>query len=142
MNVGTLSASRKDIETLSSMARVPLPSVFAPDHAVNANTDFIAYVESEAMLTSRAFATRYAPEACRLFELDALWGYASMVRPALPGERNIFSAEIRHHAEGMIPAELWMAMIKPTSSAVSADSIFRADAATSEKILRYLSAPP
>src|SRR3954469_11092737 len=109
-------------------------------HAVNANTDFVAYIESEAMQTSHALAAAYAPEACRLFKLGALWGYASMVRPALPGERNIFSAEIRHHADGIVPGELWQGMMEPTSSAATADAIFRADAATTQKILDHLSA--
>ena len=141
VNASTLAASRKEVEMFSSAAGVPVPSIFVAAHAVNANTDFIAYVESEAMQTARALAAAYAPEACRLFKLGALWGYASMVRPALPGERNIFSAEIRHHADGTIPTELWKAMIEPTSSSASADSIFRADAATTEKVTRYLRVP-
>jgi hypothetical protein len=137
----TLSAGRKDIQTLANMAGVPAPSPFAPAHAVSANTDFLAYLESEANTTSRALARSHAPEACHLFKLAALWGYATMVRPALPGERNIFSAEIRHHADGLLPPELWNAMAQPTSSSASADAIFRGDAATTQRIIAYLSTP-
>ena len=85
-------------------------------HVAAANTEFVAYVESDADATAGAFATRFSPDACRLFKLEALWGYASMARPSLPGEPDVFSSEVRRHARDVMPAELWQPMLEVTSA--------------------------
>ena len=138
---GTLAAGQKDIQMLAGMASVPAPLTFVPEHAVNANTSFIDYVENEANATARALATHHTAEACHLFKLGALWGYADMVRPALPGERSLFAAEIRHHADGVVPADLVAPMVATTAPDAKPEAIFRADAATTQRIAAYLSAP-
>jgi len=136
-----LAAQLEDARKLAAAAGVPPPVPFVPQHAVEANTEFVAYVESDANATARAFTTRFSPEACHLFKLGALWGYASMVRPSLPGEPNIFSSEIRRHAEVVMPPDLWQPMLEPPPRDATAQSIFGADSATTERITKHLSAP-
>ena len=132
----TLAQVLEEVETLAHMLSVPPPQPFVPRQIANANTEFIAFVESSA--TSRALTSAHSPEACHLFKLGALWGYASMVRPSLPGERAIFAAEIRHHARGMLPEELWQPMIEGTKASASREEISRADAALTEGLTKYL----
>jgi hypothetical protein len=135
---GLLAAQLEDVRKLAVAAGVPPPVPFVPQHAVDANTEFVAYVESDVNATARAFATRFSPETCHLFKLGALWGYASMVRPTLPGEPNIFSSEIRHHAKDVVPAELWQPMLEAPPRGATAQAIFGADSATTERITKHL----
>jgi hypothetical protein len=77
---------------------VPPPAVFRYERIANANTEFVTFVEKGAGDTAHRLAVNVSPQACEVFKLGAFWGYSEMRRPALPGERAVFSMEIRHHA--------------------------------------------
>jgi hypothetical protein len=141
VDADVLAAQWQDAAKLAAMAGVPAPSRFVPKHAVNANIEFVAYVESQENATARALATAHSGASCHLFKLGALWGYASMVRPALAGEHTLFSAEIRHHAQGLIPDELTRPMVDRPPAHTTADAIFRADSMTTQRITTLLSTP-
>ncbi len=134
----TLAEVMKDVETLASTLGVPPPQPFVPRQLADANTEFIKFVESDSNETARTLARKHSPEACHLFKLGAFWGYANLVRPFLPGERPIFAAEIRHHARGMLPEELWQPMIDGTKASARGEEISRADAALTAGLTKYL----
>ena len=124
--------------TLACHLRVPPPQTFVPRHVADANTEFIAFVESSSNATARELSSTYSSDACHVFKLGALWGYASLVRPSLPGERAIFAAEIRHHAKDALPEILWQPLTERPASSASAEQIVRADAASTERLTRHL----
>lgn len=134
----TLAQALKDVETLANMLSVPPPQAFVPRQVANANSEFVAFVESNSNETARSLALEHSSEACHLFKLGVLWGYASLVRPSLPGERSIFAAEIRYHAQDALPDRLWQPMTERTPSNASGQEIFRADAALTEGLTQYL----
>lgn len=96
-------------------------------------------LESNSNETARSLALKHSPEVCHLFKLGTLWGYASLVRPSLPGERAIFAAEIRHHAKSAtLDGSLWQPMTESTKASATKEEIFRADAAVTEGLTLYL----
>ncbi len=135
----TLAEVMKDVETLASTLGVPAPQPFVPRQLADANTEFIKFVESDSNETAQALAHRHSPEACHLFKLGAFWGYANLVRPFVPGERAIFAAELRYHAvRAKLDSSLWQSMTEGTQTSASREEIFRADAAVTEKLTKYL----
>ena len=135
----TLAPGLKDIETIANVLSVPPPQVFVPRQVASANTEFVAFVESNSNETARSLALKHSPEVCHLFKLGTLWGYASLVRPSLPGERAIFAAEIRHHAKSAtLDGSLWQPMTESTKASATKEEIFRADAAVTEGLTLYL----
>lgn len=113
----------RDIATLLA---VPAPEVFVPQQLANANTEFVAFVEADASRTGRQVAALHGTEACRLYKLGAFWGYASLVRPALAGNRAIFAAELQHYASRTgLPASLWTPMLAASSADASQEAIAR-----------------
>jgi hypothetical protein len=135
----TLAQALKDVETLANMLSVPAPQPFVPRQLAEANTEFIRFVESDSNETARSLALEHSPESCHLFKLGALWGYASLVRPFLPGERAMFAAEIRHHAQNAaLESSVWQPMIESTRASASGEEIFRADAALTDRLTQYL----
>lgn len=134
----TLAEVMKDVETLANTLGVPAPQSFVPRQLADANTEFIRFVETDSNETAKALAHRHSAEACHLFKLGAFWGYATLVRPFLPGERPIFAPEIRHHARGMLPPELWQPMTEGTKASANAGEISRTDAAVTESLTKYL----
>jgi hypothetical protein len=139
----TLAAGRADAETLAQRLGVPVWSPFTPRHAAAANTEFIAFVESDPSGTARQLATAYQPGLCHLYKLGALWGYASLVRPALAGDRAPFAAELRHHAlEAGLPAALWAPMLEGPPRRAPAPEIAAASAALTQRVSDALMRPP
>ena len=135
----TLAEVMKDVETLASTLGVPAPQPFVPRQLADANTEFIKFVESDSNKTAQALAHRHSPEACHLLKLGAFWGYANLVRPFVPGERAIFAAELRYHAvRAKLDSSLWQSMTEGTQTSASREEIFRADAAVTEKLTKYL----
>ena len=120
----TLAQALKDVETLATLLRVPPPQAFVPRQAANANSEFVTFVESDSNEVARGLARGQSSEACHLFKLGAFWGYSSLVRPSLPGEANIFGAEIRHHARDILPDRLSQTMTEPTRSGASRERSF------------------
>lgn len=133
-----LAEGLKDVAALANTLGVPSPQPFVPRQLADANTEFIRFVESDANETARALAREHSSEACHLFKLGAYWGYANLVRPFLPGERPIFAAEIRHHARDRLPVALWQPMTEGTRASASSGEIFRADAAVTDGLTKYL----
>ena len=135
----TLAPGLKDIETIANVLSVPPPQVFVPGQVASANTEFVAFVESNSNETARSHALKHSSEVCHLFKLGTLWGYASLVRSSLPGERAIFAAEIGHHAKSAtLDRSFWQPMTQSTNAYATKGEIFRADAAVTEGLTRYL----
>jgi hypothetical protein len=139
---GVLAEARREIRTIARGLGVPPPAVFTPHRSAQANTEFIAFVEDDPSGTARHL-TGHSPRTCHLFKLGALWGYASLVRPALPGERPIFAAEIRHHAlEAGLPPPLWTPMIERTPRGAPASQIAEASMALTQRVTDALQRAP
>ena len=121
---------------LATYLGVPPPDVFVPRNLAEANIEFVTSVEADATRTARMIAAAHAVDACYLYKLGAYWGYAMMVRMALPGERSVYAIEIEYYARrARLPEELWLPVIDQmptdaTSKEVEADMTQRMDALT------------
>lgn len=134
-----LDQVQAEVHTLATGLGVPPPAVFVPRHLADANTEFIAHVEADPGRTARQLAVLHSPDACVHFKLGALWGYAELVRPSLPGQRTIFGAEIRHYAhQANLPAVLWEPFVERTARDASGQEIARASQALTERVTRHV----
>jgi len=137
-----LRASAHGIAELTGVLGVPAPPRFTPAAVVNANTEFVTFIETDAAHTAHQLATAYSPEACRLYKLAAFWAYAGLARMSLPGERNIYAVEISYYATRLgLPATLWRAYIEPTGSGMTAQQINRQTMELTGEVTKYLLAP-
>jgi hypothetical protein len=138
-----LDRARAETEALGRALGVPVPAVFTPQHLAQANTEFVAFVEGDPSGTARQLAASHFPRVCHLYKLGALWGYASLVRPSLPGERAIFAPELRHHAlEAGLPPALWAPMIDAPPRRATASEIAEASMALTERVTEALQRTP
>lgn len=134
-----LTQGQDDVAKLSQMLGVPQPSVFIPKHFADANTEFVRFVEADANETALALAVQHSPQACHLYKLGAFWGYASLVRPSLAGERSVFAAEIWHYAQhAALPAPLWQPMIERTPRNATESEIASATGTLTQAVARHL----
>jgi hypothetical protein len=134
-----LDSTLADVDALARTLDVPAPTAFIPRQIASANTEFSAFVAADASETARQIALRHSPQACQLYKLGAMWGYAMLVRPMLPGERAIYTAEIRHYArEAGLPETLWQPMIERTPRDASYKDLAESTAALTEKVTEYL----
>ncbi|MBS1820071.1 MAG: hypothetical protein JSU08_19220 [Acidobacteria bacterium] len=138
----TLAASAQAINTFATSLSVPVPSRFQPVNIVNSNTEFVQVLEAGADGTAHALAQRYGADACQLYKLGALWGYAAVARFSLPGERNIYSSEISYYASRLeLPNELWQPFVARTRRDAPAAEIMQATLAQSQTLTNYLIGP-
>lgn len=140
-NRQTLDELAKGRDDLAMRLSVASPPHFTPEQIVNANTEFVAFVEQGgAAETARQLARRYSPRTCEVYKLGAFWGYSEMVRPLLPGERTVFGMEIRHHAmRANIPAPLWNPMLQSTEAGAARDDIIARTQALTDAVTMYFS---
>jgi hypothetical protein len=140
---GVLAEARREIRSIALSLGVPPPGVFTPHRGAQATTEFVAFVEDDASGTARQLATGHSPRTCHLFKLGALWGYAALVRPSVPGERAIFGAEIRHHAlEAGLPPPLWTPMVERAPRGAPASQIAEASMALTQRVTDALQRTP
>lgn len=134
-----LAASKAGMDRIAGLLGVKAPDVFTPRQFADANTEFLDFVEADAVETAHELAVRYSPQACQLYKLGAFWGFSSMFRVALPGERSVFSTEIRHYARQLqLPEPLWRPMTEKTASETPRDRIDAETTALTDGITRYL----
>jgi hypothetical protein len=108
-----LDKSAEGIHQLASLLGTTPPQQFAPVRIINSNTEFRDWIETDTQGTAHRLAVNYSPESCRLYKLGALWGYSTMARFALSGERSIFAVELDHHARAAgLPDDVWHAMVE------------------------------
>jgi hypothetical protein len=119
---------------------VPAPGVFVPEYIANANTEFVVFVETDNQGTAHRLAVNYAPRVCQIYKLGALWGYSSVVRGALAGERAVFSLEIQHYArETGVPDPLWRPMLERTPAEATPSELQSDTASLTEGVTKYFS---
>jgi hypothetical protein len=134
-----LAQALQDAQKIAGMLSVPAPAIFVPQHTAGANTEFVAFIERDASQTARQLALMQSAEACYLYKLAAFWGYATLVRASLPGERALFAAEIRHYAQRAgLPATLWSPLIEPTPARASATAINQESEALTKGVSAHL----
>ena len=137
-NPQSLEQTVADLGVLAGRLGVPAPSVFRHVRIANANTEFVAFVESDGNETARRLAQAFSPQTCELFKLAAFWGYSEVVRLSLPGEPAVFAVEIRYHApRAEVPEPLWSPMMQPLPGDARADVINQTTALTNG-VTRYL----
>jgi hypothetical protein len=135
-----LQASADGIARLADALNVPVPAPFAPRQLALANPEFVSFVEADAQTTAHRLAVSHSSQACQLYKLGALWGYAAVARMALPGERSIYAVEIQHYATDLdLPEPLWQPLVAPTPLALTAPQINAESMALTEAVTRYLS---
>jgi hypothetical protein len=138
-----LARARADAEALALGLSVPLWPVFTPRRTIETNTEFLGFVEADPGSTARQLAAVHQPSACHLYKLGALWGYATLVRSSLPGERALFGPELRHHAlEAGLPAALWMPMVEGAPRGATASEIDKGSAAITQRVSEALARIP
>ena len=124
VNREVLDGSAARIQQLAVALGAPVPALFSPKRSADANREFVSFLETDAQRTAHALALKYSPRACQLFKLGAVWGYSEMVRPSLPGERAVFTAEINYYArQAGLPAPLWQPMLERTRRDATSDEI-------------------
>jgi hypothetical protein len=139
-NAESLAQQATGRNGLADRLRVPRPTVFMPAQLANANTEFVAFVEGDAGETAHSLATTFSSRACELYKMGALWGYSEMVRPALPGERAIFSMEIRHHAQrAEMPEPLWNPMLQRIPKDAKPQDVVAQMSTLTNEVTTYLS---
>jgi hypothetical protein len=139
-NRQVLEQLAKGRDDLAARLSVPSPEPFTPEQIVNANTEFVAFVEQGgAAETARQLATTHSTRACELFKLGAVWGYSEMVRPFLPGERAVFGTAIRHYATRTdIPEPLWSPMLQVTAADATREDIIASTEMMTDGVTKYL----
>jgi hypothetical protein len=138
----TLARHVAEIAPIAEGLGVPPSATFVPRHVADANTEFILFVESDPSGTARRLALRHGTEPCHLYKLGALWGYASLVRPSLPGTRAIFAAEIGYHAKlAAVPREIWQPLVEAPPSDASFQEIAEDSIARTQRVTAHLQRP-
>jgi hypothetical protein len=117
-----LAASIGRVNEIARMLGTPPPGVFMPEQKLLANTEFVSFVETDAQATAHGIAVAHSPEACFVYKLGTLWGYSTLTRMSLPGERSVFGLELRHYARLIdLPESLWRPMIDRTPRVTAAE---------------------
>jgi hypothetical protein len=130
-----LARALAEVAPIAERLGVPPTAIFVPQHAANANVEFVPFVEADASGTGRRLALRHGTQSCHLYKLGAFWGYASLVRPSLPGERAVFAPEIRYHAErASLSPELWRPLVEATPSGASFQEIAADSIALTQRV--------
>ncbi len=131
----TLARHVAEVASIAEGLGVPPSAIFVPQHAANANVEFVAFVEADPSGTGRRLAIRHGSQPCHLYKLGAYWGYASLVRPSLPGTRTIFGPEISYHAEkAALPGELLRPMLEAPPSGASFQEIGEDSIALTQRV--------
>jgi hypothetical protein len=124
---------------LAEMLEVPPPDPFVPGRTGNAFREFAAFLESAERPTTRGLASRHTPATCELYKLAAFWGYDSVVRTVLAGDRGPFGAEIRHHARALsLPEPLWLPMTQPVPAGRTPEQIAEENLAVTRAVMAHL----
>jgi hypothetical protein len=119
-----LGASAQGIRQLAGALGVAEPRRFLAREVLNANIEFVSFIEADADGTAHGLAVNYSPDACRLYKLGAFWGYAALVRTGVPGERNVYTVEINYYAKELdLPRALWQPFIERTPRNATAQDI-------------------
>ena len=135
----TLSQTGQEIDRLASFLNVPRPVSYTPRNNLDANTEFMTAVEADPDGTARAIAVTHAEDACHVYKLGAYWGYAMMIRIALPGERSAFAIEIEHHAsKAGLPHALWRPVVDRTASNATAEELLAESIQITDAITAHL----
>jgi hypothetical protein len=109
---------------------------FVSQYQANANTGFMKSIEADAARAAGSVAAAHGEDACYLYKLGAYWGYAMMVRMALPGELSVFAVEINYYTrKADLPAHLWQPVLDRTPSRATRDALV-ADTATLTDAIR------
>jgi hypothetical protein len=138
--VGRIDA---ETEQLATSLMVPRPGAFVPRNRADANTEFMTSVEADLNRTAQTIAAVHAPDACYLYKLGAYWGYAMMVRMALPGERSINSLQIEYYArKAGLPEELWQPAIDRTASDATSEELQADTTQRTEAVTAHLRRAP
>jgi len=107
--------SDSEITRLATQLHVVRPDDFRVTNAANGIREFVTFVEDDAHRTARAIAGSYSRETCELYKLGVYWGNSQLLRASLPGERNIYAAEIAYYAKRIgLPEATWRPMIART----------------------------
>jgi hypothetical protein len=132
----TLQSMAETARSLAAALAVP-PSTFVPEYTVNANTEFVVFVERSE--TARRLTVLHSPAACHLYKLGAYWGFALLPRTAAPGRDNIFSAELEWHARAAgLPEDAWRPLTAPTASQASGGTLADEGDAITSRMTAYL----
>jgi hypothetical protein len=135
----TLARHAAEVAPIAESLGVPPSAIFVPKHAANANVEFVAFVEGDPSGTARRLALRHGGQPCHLYKLGEFWGYASLVRPSLPGTRTIFGPEISYHAErASLPPQVWRSLLEAPPSDASFQEIGEDSIALTQQVTGHL----
>lgn len=105
------------VRRFAEVLDVPPPPPFKPVDVARSNIEFVTFIERDANDTAIKLAATFGTDGCELYKLGTYWGYSIFTRAAVPGERNIYAAEIRYYAERRsIPPAVWQEMIGRTDA--------------------------
>ena len=142
-NPELLAASLSGMEQVAGGLGVRAPAVFVPRQIANAHREFVSFIETDAGKTAHQLAVKYSPRACQLYKLGTVWGYSTMVRPALPGEPAVFAVEINYYARQVgLPEPLWQPMIERTPRDANRDQLMVDTNALTDDVTRHLMRQP
>jgi hypothetical protein len=121
---------------------VPAPDPFVAQRLAAALSEFVTYIESSDRVTAVELARRHGGNACELYKLGALWGYATVMRTVTQGERGVFAVEIRHHARTLgLPEPLWSPLTRRTPADQTSEALAAEGQALTDAMLEYLQRP-
>jgi hypothetical protein len=131
-----------EVARLASSLNVPRPTVFAERNSATAPREFVTFVEADAQGVGRALARQHSPQVCEGYKMGEYWGYSMMVRDVLPGERNIFAAEIAHYADRLqLPDPLWRPMVARTPANATTAQLTSETVALTDAVTGHFGAP-
>ena len=136
-----LATARADVAAFASRLHAPVPDAFGAKRLAEANTEFASSIETDPHGTAHALAVSYSAQACRLYKLGALWGYALLPRAALPGEASIYAQEIRLYSTQVgLPDMLSQSMLERTPADAAPVDLYKQGMTLTDQVTRYLSA--
>jgi hypothetical protein len=131
-----------EVGRLASALNVPRPTAFPQRNRANAAREFVTLVEADAATTARTLALNHGPQACEAYKLGQYWGYSMMLRDMLPGERNVFAAEIGHYAGRLrVPETVWRPMVARTPSNATTEQLSGETVALTNALTKHLGSP-
>ena len=137
-----LAELEAEAREIAAFLDVPAPDPFVAQRLAGALSEFITYVESSDRATAVELARRHGANACELYKLGALWGYATVMRTVTQGERGVFAVEIRHHARTLnLPEPLWSPLTRRTPANQTSEALVGEGQALTDAILEYLQRP-
>jgi hypothetical protein len=130
-----------EVARLASSLGVPRPTAFSERNSATAFREFVTFVEADAQATARTLAGKHSSQVCEAYKIGEYWGYSMMMRDVLPGERNIFAAEIAHYAGRLqLPEPLWRPMVARTPANATTDQLSSETVALTDALTRHFSA--